>query len=257
MGFSEYIEPIVAENYEVRLLECQEELEEYQRLRYEYLLKHFDADGSGREQEYDIQGRDLNIGYDKANSSLCCFYIDPETKKRTIVGGYVLMRFRDDNTFCKAVVKCDMDKLLAKHKFQILELGRAVTHPDHRNGIVLKLLWAGMDAYAETHNLRYLIGTTNFTSLEPSECTHAYNYLQENYLMDADIMVDVLPDKALYPEQIEVDRDIAIKQLPPILRGYLLIGAKVGRGLYVDNELQSLAIFTILDRQTLGRYRLR
>ncbi len=47
---------------------------------------------------------------------------------------------------------------------QIVELGRACIHRDHRSTDVLYLLWRGIAAYAVAHGGRYLIGCSSLTS---------------------------------------------------------------------------------------------
>ena len=41
----------------------------------------------------------------------------------------------------------------------MVELGRACVHQQHRNMVVLGLLWKGIADYAKEHSARYLIGT--------------------------------------------------------------------------------------------------
>jgi putative hemolysin len=251
----DFIEPIRSGKYEARLVKSDEELREYQALRYEHLILHYDpaqADcEAGKEERIDY-----NIGYDEGNSQLCVFYTNPETGKQEIVGGYLLMRFRKDDSFCKATLKYDLTKLFEKHKYEVLELGRAVTRPDHRNGVVLMLLWKGVEAYATAYNLRYLIGTTNFSEQNPELYRELYSYLNHNYLMAEDIMAEVLPECGYNPELIpyeELDKEAAIAQMPPLFKSYLKMGATVGKGLYDDKELKSIAVLTVLDMKNYGK----
>src|SRR6185369_3582480 len=41
---------------------------------------------------------------------------------------------------------------------QIVETGRSCVHPDHRNGAVINLMWAGIARYLHLHGHRWLIG---------------------------------------------------------------------------------------------------
>ena len=41
---------------------------------------------------------------------------------------------------------------------QLVETGRSCVHPDHRDGAVVNLIWAGLARYLHLHNLRWLGG---------------------------------------------------------------------------------------------------
>ncbi|HET9518677.1 MAG TPA: GNAT family N-acyltransferase [Actinoplanes sp.] len=47
---------------------------------------------------------------------------------------------------------------LAPLRDQLVEIGRSCVHPDHRSGAVVNLMWAGIARYLHLHNLRWLGG---------------------------------------------------------------------------------------------------
>jgi len=47
---------------------------------------------------------------------------------------------------------------------EMIELGRACVHKDHRNMVVLGLLWKGIADYAREHGARFLCGCSSLTS---------------------------------------------------------------------------------------------
>lgn len=253
MAFDEYIEPLVTPKYTVRLLQSEEELRQYQDLRYKYLVMAFNPNA-------DPNATDTNIGYDKETSQLCAFYKNPETGREEIVGGYILMRYQYEDQFCKATLKYDLSKLLKQHKFEICEATRAVTHPDHRNGFLINLLWEGQKRYVQTYGLRYIIGTMSFAGTDPLIYTEAASYLYHNYLMPEDIMVTPLPGKNAYFHQIipkeKLCNETCIEQLPPLLKGFLRRGAEVGKGFYIDHALNTVETFAIFDMKNLTVQRL-
>lgn len=51
---------------------------------------------------------------------------------------------------------------------QLIELGRACVHLQHRNLVVLGLLWKGIADYAAERGGRYLCGCSSLTSQEPT-----------------------------------------------------------------------------------------
>ena len=50
---------------------------------------------------------------------------------------------------------------------QTIELGRACVHRDHRNILVLGLLWKGIADYGREHGVRYFVGCSSLTSQDP------------------------------------------------------------------------------------------
>jgi len=68
---------------------------------------------------------------------------------------------------------------------EIVELGRACVHRQHRNLVVLGLLWKGIAAYAKERGGRYLIGCSSLTSQDPVVGTAAYQELGRKNLAPA------------------------------------------------------------------------
>jgi len=246
MAFDEYITPLTMGNYTVRFCENEKEVREYQDLRYKYLILQFDPNKKEKDGE-DIT--DINMGYDKTTSQLCAFFKNPETGKTEIIGGYILMRFKNEDDFCKITLKYDLSRLL-KHKFEICEISRAVMHPDHRSSFVTKMLWDAIKVYVLKYKLRFIIGTMSFMGLDPLKYTQAASYLHYKYRMPEEFMARPIESCAYYHEyldQKDVDKKTALEQIPPLLKGLLMLGAKTGDGFYIDKELGVVETICVLD----------
>ena len=61
---------------------------------------------------------------------------------------------------------------------EMIELGRACVHVDHRNFNLLHLLWRGIARYAVERNARMLIGCSSISSQDPTDGIAAYEKLQ-------------------------------------------------------------------------------
>jgi len=66
---------------------------------------------------------------------------------------------------------------------QLLELGRACIEREHRDSVVLMLLWKGIYRYACETGARYLVGCSSLTSQDPAEGLALYEALREKYLV--------------------------------------------------------------------------
>src|SRR5256714_14796099 len=61
---------------------------------------------------------------------------------------------------------------------EMIELGRACAHAEHRNFNVLHLLWGGIARYAFERNARFLIGCSSISSQDPADGLAAYEKLR-------------------------------------------------------------------------------
>ena len=67
---------------------------------------------------------------------------------------------------------------------QLVELGRACIHRDHRNFAVLNLLWKGIAQYAASHGASYLVGCSSMTTQDPAVGMAAFHRLREHLVAE-------------------------------------------------------------------------
>jgi putative hemolysin len=132
-----------------------------------------------------------------------------------------------------------------KIRSQIVELGRACVHRDHRTFEVLNFLWKGLAQYANSMNARYLIGCSSLTSQDPLQGWQVYNRISR-YLCDEGLRTEPKPKYRL--EKIEVDGE---REAPKLLRAYLAIGAKICGPPAIDREFKTIDFLTLLDLHAL------
>lgn len=106
---------------------------------------------------------------------------------------------------------------------RIVEVGRACVDPTYRSGHAITLLWAGLLRYVLQHDCAYVIGCVSLGTedgghLAASVCRRL---LQQHR---ADSEWRVTPRRAFV---LEGWREIADAPLPPLLKGYLRLGARV------------------------------
>jgi putative hemolysin len=126
---------------------------------------------------------------------------------------------------------------------QLVELGRACVHRQHRNLKVLGLLWKGIADYAQDRRARYLIGCSSLTSQDPALGAAAYADLCRNFLVAAPWRTRPLPSHECSLAAVaEAPADI-----PKLLRAYLTIGAKICGPPALDRQFQTIDFLTLLD----------
>ncbi len=118
---------------------------------------------------------------------------------------------------------------LAALRPNVVETGRSCVHPDHRNGAVVSLVWAGIARYMLLSGHSWLVGCASVPLHDGGsfaagvwDQVHAKHYAPEEYRVTPLRPWDV--DAVPRPSKVV---------LPPLLKGYLRLGAWVcGRPAY-------------------------
>lgn len=131
---------------------------------------------------------------------------------------------------------------------EIIELGRACVHRQHRNLVVLGLLWKGIADYAKKHVARYLVGCSSLTSQDPAVGASAYTELCRKNLAP-------MPWRTMPLPACECSLAHLAEEQPPIpklLRAYMSVGAKICGPPALDQHFKTIDFLTFLDLETLS-----
>lgn len=129
---------------------------------------------------------------------------------------------------------------------QVIELGRACIHREHRSTDVLYLLWRSIALYALLRDSRYLIGCSSLTSQDSAHGTAVYEALRE-YLVEPGLRTEPQPEFTMpFTEPTG-----ASAKVPKLLGAYLAIGAKICGPPAIDREFRTIDFLTLLDLQGL------
>lgn len=130
---------------------------------------------------------------------------------------------------------------------EMIELGRACVHKDHRNFNLLHLLWRGIAQYAQERKARYLIGCSSLTSQCPAEGAAMYELLARKHLVRQELRTTPNREFRLPPSE----RPVTTSAPPKLLRAYLSIGAKICGPPAIDREFGTIDFLTLLDLRAL------
>jgi putative hemolysin len=133
------------------------------------------------------------------------------------------------------------------YRSQIIELGRACVHAEHRNFGLLHMLWRGIAKYAVVHNARFLVGCSSLTSQDPIEGAAMYQQLRAESLVKPGWRTNPHPEFA-FPVEIPTPK---APPPPKLIRAYLAIGAKICGPPAIDREFGTIDFLTLLDLQAL------
>ena len=105
---------------------------------------------------------------------------------------------------------------------RLVEVGRSCVDADYRSGAVIGLLWSGIAGFMRDNSYDYLMGCASVGMLDGGRnAVGIYNRLQAHM---APPEYRVFPRCRLPLERIEPN---ALAEPPPLLRGYLRVGACV------------------------------
>lgn len=140
---------------------------------------------------------------------------------------------------------------------EIVELGRACVHVDHRSLPVIGLLWQGISDYARNAGARYLVGCSSLTSQDPSVGAAAYRDLSRDHLVEPAFRTSPRPEYVCPLDSVAQNPP----KIPKLLRAYLSFGAKICGAPAIDREFKTIDFLTLIDlnqlplatRRILGR----
>lgn len=243
--------------FDVRLAVSDAEIAAAQALRYQIFYEEMGASPSAAMARV---RRDID-DYDTICDHL--LVIDHGFSGRPqVVGTYRLLR-QDVATAHHgfyAAAEYDLSPLIQHSAFggQLLELGRSCVAPAWRNNATITLLWRGIAAYLQTHNIGHMFGCASLHGADPLLHTAELSYLYHHHLAPPQLRARAHDSNHVPMNHLpaaSVDTRAAARALPPLIKGYLRVGAMVGDGGFVDHQFNTVDVFVVMpvDRIT-SRY---
>ena len=113
----------------------------------------------------------------------------------------------------------------------MVEMGRAVVRRDHRNGAVILMMWAGILAYLDRCGYDYVIGCVSVPTHDDgppgSHLRAVRDFALGRHAAPAEYTVH--PYRPVLLDGLELDSITPPERttIPPLLRGYLRLGARI------------------------------
>ncbi|MHA6687879.1 l-ornithine N(alpha)-acyltransferase [Mesorhizobium sp. A556] len=243
-------------NLEVRLARNDDEVTAAQQVRYRVFYDELGA-ASGASGVHTDADR-----FDRACDHLLVFDTSlPGPEHRRIVGTYRLLRqesaasvggFYSEDEF-------ELRGLIARHPGQrFLELGRSCVLPQYRSKRTIEALWQGIWAYINHYEIGVMTGCASFPGTVPAAHAEALTYLAHHCRTGAawDVRavagryhaMDMMPIEA-------VNAKAAIAAMPPLVKGYLRVGARIGDGCVIDHDFSTVDVFVVMPvKEIAARY---
>lgn len=200
---------------EVSIAHNEQEVFEAQRLRYKVFAKEMGAR---------VKGADSGVDRDLFDPH-CAHLIVRDTVTNQVVGTYRILTPVAARRIGGYYADEEFDLTRLNHlRGQTVEIGRSCVHRNYRSGATIALLWSGILRFVQTHGYQYIIGCASVGMADGGQSAAAI-YRQLHATSLCPIEYRAFPRCELPLDAYE-NTSAAVK-LPPLIKGYLKVGAYV------------------------------
>jgi putative hemolysin len=219
-------------NLSVAWAHSEEALREAQHLRYRVFAEEMGAQLSGP------------IGLDVDEFDKYCDHLlvrDLDTLK--VVGTYRVLPPHRAAQIGRLYSEGEFDISRLTHlRAKMVEVGRSCVHIDYRSGAVIMALWGGLAAYMKKHGYETMLGCASVPMGDGGHyAANLYQSLRETSLVDAEY--HAFPHTPLPVEELQTGATVSA---PPLVKGYLRLGAKICGAPAWDPHFNTADFLTLL-----------
>lgn len=176
----------------------------------------------------------------------------PGPREQQIVGTYRLLRqdvalaaggFYSEDEF-------ELPSLVDRHPgARFLELGRSCVLPAYRGKRTIEVLWQGIWAYVNHYRIDVMTGCASFQGTVPAAHAEALSFLAHHCRAEGEWAIRAVAGRFQPMDLMPVEAvslRSAMNALPPLIKGYLRLGAKIGEGCVIDHEFGTTDVSIVL-----------
>ncbi|MBV6634157.1 MAG: GNAT family N-acetyltransferase [Alphaproteobacteria bacterium] len=230
-----------------RLATGPEDVAAVQRLRYEIFYEEMAAKP---DEAMAAERKDMDAFDDHADHLMVM-----DHERNQIVGTYRLMRreLAQKAGQFYSVDEYDIDPLV-QQPGDILELGRSCVHAEYRDRPTMQLLWRGLAAYVFHYDIGFMFGCASFPGVDPDEHAMAFSYLHHHHMAPEELRPVAVRDRYVDMNRLpadQIDPKRALNEMPPLIKGYLRLGAKFGDGAVIDPQFHTTDVCVVVKTDTV------
>jgi len=143
---------------------------------------------------------------------------------------------------------------------RMLELGRFCIAPACRDPDVLRLAWAVMTEVVDRLDVQMLFGCSSFAGVESDIYHDSFALLRARHLAPACWSPGIMaPEVFEFAKELQRAPNVAKawREMPPLLRTYLMMGGWVSDHAVVDRQMNTLHVFTGVEVAVIPEQRKR
>lgn len=236
---------------EVRLAQKKNDIKRAQKLRYRVFYK----DGTAIADAATKLARRDKDAFDKICDHI--LVIDHAGKpslsgKLPVVGTYRLLRqdIAERHTGFYTENEFDIGGVIERHRnLRFLELGRSCVLPPYRNKRTVELLWHGIWSYVRQNGVDVMLGCASFEGTDPDALKLPLSFLHHYAAAPEEWRARANPSRYVEMNRMPkeaVNQKAALRELPPLIKGYLRLGAYIGDGAVIDHQFGTTDVLIIL-----------
>ncbi len=231
----------------VKIADTLEEIESAFRLRYHVFVEEENNPNLQNESRLEQDEYDL----------FCDHIIVKNQETNEVVGTYRIMLHQQALRGKGFYSETEFD-LSGFHAFRpySMELGRSCVHPDYRQGVVIQMLWREIGQYVNRHHVQYLIGCASAYHLDSLKLRQIYTLLHNKKMITDRYGVKPLPSHRiddLHRLQEPMNEKEILRQCPPLLKGYMWLGAEIGGEPAYDPIFTTTDFFIVLETTKIAK----
>lgn len=238
--------------FQARLASSEADVRACQQLRYLTFVELRDVDGGANDERVDVDEFDGACAHvmveDQASGQLvCCFRMLPMADGSEISRCYAAKYYELSN--------------LATYPGKMVEMGRFCIHPAWKDPNILRVAWAAMTRFVDEEGVELLFGCSSFYGVDAEAYADAFALLKERHLAPNRWLPRVKAPRIFpFTKRFRLRKPnlkLAMQGMPPLLRTYLVMGGWVSDHAVIDNELNTLHVFTGVEIKRVPKSRAR
>jgi len=238
--------PFDPEQIEIRLAQNTAEIEAAQRLRYTVFYEEY---GAKPNEEMKREKRDMDA-YDAITDHLVVIDHSISDGLDSIVGTYRLLRQSVAEKHGQFYTSDEYDITpLLNSGTTLLELGRSCVLPTYRTRPVLQKMWQEIAHYVADHDIGMMFGCASLHGTDIDVLSEQLAYLHHYHQAAENLRPKALKnryvDMNLHPKE-SLDVKKAFMSLPPLIKGYIRLGASIGDGAVIDEQFNTTDVCIVM-----------
>jgi putative hemolysin len=209
------------------------EVKEAQRLRYKVFAEEMGANLPKNAENLDIDEFD----------AYCDHLLIRDQESLKVVGTYRVLPPHKALEIGRLYSDSEFDLIRLNHlRPKMVELGRSCVHEDYRSGAVIMALWSGLAQYMQKHDYEIMLGCASIPMADGGHfAASLYNSLTNEQM--APVENHAFPRLPLPLDRLNGGLEV---EPPPLIKGYLKLGAKICSAPAWDPDFNTADVLTML-----------
>ena len=220
-------------HFKIEWASTENEIKEAQRLRYKVFAEEMGAKLSQNTEGLDIDEFD----------AYCDHLLIRDQESLKVVGTYRVLPPHKAQEIGRLYSDSEFDLTRLNHlRPKLVELGRSCVHHDYRSGAVIMALWSGLAQYMLKNNYEIMLGCASIPMADGGHfAASLYNSLGNEQMAPTEL--HAFPRLPLPLDRLNGGLDV---EAPPLIKGYLKLGAKICSAPAWDPDFNTADLLTMM-----------